>query len=175
MLPHKAQEAGGLGHTSEDQPAAFAFGNELASPFPPPHRAVLVVSDLEKAVVLLPFAKILLPSRREKPELALHEAADTALTVDPLLKLKGGVAVQLPKAGGVGDKRPNRRRRLGEIMLAAVAVDGAAIPFHAALRHGCPASASGCSARHLEPYAPAPGLSWRAYRNRQCDRLLTKS
>src|ERR1700722_20183618 len=133
MLPYKSQQAGGLGHTSEDQPAAFAFGNELTGPLPPSHRAALIVSDLGKAMVLLPFAKILLPSRREKPELALHEAADTALAVDPFLKLNGGIAVQLPQAGGVGDKRPNRRRRLGEIMLAAIAVDGAAIPFHAAL------------------------------------------
>src|SRR4029077_6877410 len=137
MLNDETQGPGRLGHASEDQPAAFAFGNELTSPFPPPHRPVLIVSDLEKAVVLLPFAKILLPSRREKPELALHEAADTALTVDPLLKLNGGIAVQLPKAGGVGDKRPNRRRRLGEILLAAVAVDCAAIPFHAALAASC--------------------------------------
>src|ERR1700727_3671336 len=134
MLPYKSQQAGGLGHTREDHPAAFTFGNELTSPLPSSHRPVLIVSDLEKAVVLLPFAKILLPSRRKKPELALHEAADTALTVDPLLKLNGGIAVQLPKEGGVGDKRPNRRWRLGESMLAAIAVDGAALCRHAALR-----------------------------------------
>src|ERR1700692_1814826 len=133
MLPYKSQQAGGLGHTIEDQPTAFAFGNELTSPLPPSHRAALIVSDLGKAMVLLPFAKILLPSRREKPELALHEAADAALTVDPLLKLNGDVAVQFPEAGGVGDKRPNRSRRPGENLLPALAVDGVAIPAHAAL------------------------------------------
>ncbi len=132
-LPHKAQEAGGLGHAGEDQPTAFAFGNELASPLPPPHRAVFIVSGLEKAVVLLPFAEILLPSRRERPDLAADEAADTALTVDPLLNPIGGEAAQLPKAGAVGDKRPNRRRRLGETLFTAVAVDGAAVRLHAAL------------------------------------------
>ena len=115
MLPHEAQEAGGLRHTSEDQSAAFAFGDELASPLPPSHRAILVLSGLEKMMVLLPFAKILLPPRREKPELAVHEAADTTLTVDPLIKLNGGIAIQVPQAGGVGNKRPNRSRRLGEI------------------------------------------------------------
>src|SRR5580704_372844 len=132
-LPHIAQEAGGLGHAGEDQPTAFAFGNELASPLPPPHRAVFIVSGLEKAVALLPFAKILLPSRRERPDLAADKAADSALAVDPFLNPIGGEAAQLPKAGAVGDKRPNRRRRLGEMLLPAVAVDGAAIPFHAAL------------------------------------------
>ena len=137
MLSHKAQEAGGLGHAGEDQPTAFAFGNELTSPLPAPHRAVLIVSDLEKAMVLLPFAKILLPSRRERPDLAADKAADSALIVDPFLKPKGGEAAQLPKAGAVGDERPNRRRRLGEMLLPAVAVDGAAIPFHAALVRCC--------------------------------------
>ena len=132
-LPHKAQEASGLSHAGEHQPTAFAFGNELASPLPPPHRAVLVVPDLEKAVVLLPFAKILLPSRREGPDLATDEAADTTLTVDPFLEPKGGEAAQLPKAGAVGDKRPNRRRRLGECLLPAIAIDGGAIPFQIAL------------------------------------------
>src|SRR5271166_4272736 len=76
MLPHKSQEAGGLGHDGDDQPTALAFGNDLAGPLPAPHRAVLVVSDLEKAVILLPFAKILLPSRRERPDHAPHKAAD---------------------------------------------------------------------------------------------------
>src|SRR5580704_487279 len=132
-LPHIAQEAGGLGHAGEDQPTAFAFGNELTSPLPPPHRAVFIVSGLEKAMVLLPFTKILLPSRREGPDLTADEAADTALIVDPFLNPIGGEAAQLPKASAVGDKRPNRRRRLGEMLLPAVAVDGAAIPFHAAL------------------------------------------
>jgi hypothetical protein len=93
MLPYKSQQAGGLGHTSEDQPAAFAFGNELTSPLPPSHRAALVLSDLEKAMILLPFAEIFFPSRREKSELATHEAVDTAFAVDPFLKPKGGVAV----------------------------------------------------------------------------------
>ena len=133
MLPHKSQEAGGLGHAGEDQPTAFAFGNELAGPLPAPHRAVLIVSDLEKAVVLLPFAKILLPSRREGPDLAADEAADTALRVDPFLEPVGREAAELPKAGGVGDKRPNRRRRLGEMTFPAVAVDGVAARPHAAL------------------------------------------
>src|ERR1700722_18563907 len=132
-LPHKAQEAGGLGHAGEDQPTAFAFGNELTSPLPPPHRAVFIISGLEKTVVLLPFAKILLPSGRESPDLAADKAANSALPVDPFLNPIGGEAAQLPKAGAVGDKRPNRRRRLGEMLLPAVAVDGAAIPFHAAL------------------------------------------
>ena len=99
MLPHESQEAGGLGHAGEDQPTALAFGNELASPLPPPHRAVLVLSDLEKAAILLPFAKILLPSRRERPDLAMDEAADTALTVDPFLKLNGGDSRSTPKGG----------------------------------------------------------------------------
>src|SRR5271155_4620224 len=45
MLHHKSQGAGGLGHTGEDQPTAFAFGNELTSPLPPSHRAALIVSD----------------------------------------------------------------------------------------------------------------------------------
>jgi hypothetical protein len=133
VLPNKAQEAGGLGLAAEDQPAAFTFCNELTHPLPPPHRAVLVFSDLGKAMALLPFAKILLPSRREKPELATHEAVDTALLVDPFLKPIGGKAAQLPKSGGVGDKGPKRRRRLSENMLAAVAVDGAAIPLQTAL------------------------------------------
>ena len=84
MLPHKSQEAGGLGHAGDDQPTAFAFGNELAGPLPAPHRAVLVLSDLEKAVIFLPFAKFLLPSRRERPDLAADEAADTALRRRPV-------------------------------------------------------------------------------------------
>ena len=130
MLSHQAQQAGGLGRAGEDQPTAFAFGNELTHPLPPPHRAVLIVSDLEKAVVLLPFAEILLPSRRERPKLAAHEATNTALTVDPLLKLNGGIAVQLPQAGGVGDKRPNRRRRLSEARFPPETVDSAAICPH---------------------------------------------
>ena len=118
--PHKAQEAGGLGHAGEDQPTAFAFGNELAGPLPPAHRAAFIVSRLEKTMVLLPFAEILLPSRREGPDLAADEAADTALSVDPFLEPVGREAAQLPKAGAVGDKGPDRSRRLGEILLPAV-------------------------------------------------------
>jgi hypothetical protein len=111
---------------------------------------------LEKAVVLLPFAKFLLPLRREKPELALHEAADTALTVDPLLKLNRGVAVHFPEAGRVGDERPNRRWRLGESMLAAVAVDGAAIPFHAASPAAAIVSPLGMNIRMAPGFVLAP-------------------
>jgi hypothetical protein len=134
MFPDEAQEARGLGRAVEDQPTSLAFGNKFAGPLPPPHRAVFVLSDLEKAVVLLPFAKILLPSRREGSELAADKAVDSALLVDSFLEPKGREAAQLPKASAVGDKRPDRRRRLGEIMLPTIAVDGAAIPFHAALR-----------------------------------------
>jgi hypothetical protein len=133
MLPHKSQEAGGLGHASNDQPTALAFGNKLASPLPAPHRAVLVVSDLEKAVVLLPFAKILLPTRRERPDLAADKAANTALRVHPFLEPVGRHTAELPQASRVRDKRPNRRRRLGEARLPAEAVDGAVIPFHAGI------------------------------------------
>ena len=98
-LRHKAQEAGGFGHAGEDQPTAFAFGNELASPLPPPHRAVLIVSGLEKAVVLLPFAKILLPSRREGPDLAVDEAADTALERRPVPRTDRARSRSTPKGG----------------------------------------------------------------------------
>ena len=123
MFPHKSEEAGGLGHTADDQPTALTFGNELAGPLPAPHRTVLVLSDLEKAVILLPFAKILFPSRREGPDLATDEAADTALGVDPFFEPVGREATQFPKAGGVGDERPNRRRRLSETTFLAVAID----------------------------------------------------
>jgi hypothetical protein len=129
----KRRSPAGSARPVKNQPTAFAFGNELTNPLPTPHRAVLVLSDLEKAVILLPFAKILLPSHPERPELATHEAADTAATVDLFLKLKGGVAVQPPEAGRVGDERPNRRRRLGEMRFTAVA-ENSAVRLHAALR-----------------------------------------
>ncbi len=79
------------------QPSPSAMSSQ--SPLPTPHRAVLVVSDLEKAVVLLPFAEILLPSRREKPELATHEAADTALSVRPVPQTGRGRSRSTPKGG----------------------------------------------------------------------------
>ena len=85
-LPHETQEAGWLGQAGDDQPTPLAFGNEFAAPLPAPHRAVLVVSDLENAVIVLPFAKILLPSRRERPKLAADEAADATLAVHPFLE-----------------------------------------------------------------------------------------
>ena len=123
VLPHESEETGGLGRAGHHQPTALAFGNELARPLPPPHRAVSVLPDLEKAAILLPFAKILLPSRRKRSDLAMDEAADTALTVDPFLEPIGREAIQLPKAGSVGDERPYRRRRLGETPFLAVVVD----------------------------------------------------
>jgi hypothetical protein len=133
MLTHESQEAGGLGHAGDDQPTAFAFGNELAAPFPAPHWAVLIVSELEKAVVFLPFAKFLLPKRGERPDLAPNEAADTAITVDPLLEPVGRHAAEFPKASRVGDKRPNRRRGTGERDFPTEAVDSVAARPHAAL------------------------------------------
>src|SRR5579871_4322521 len=129
----ETQDAGGLGHSGDDQPAAFALGNEFAGPFPAPHRAVFVVSRLEKAVIFLPFAEILLPSRRERSDLAPDEAADAALSVHPFLEPVGRHTAQLPKAGAIGDKRPDRRRRLGETHFPMETVDSAATCFHAAL------------------------------------------
>ena len=114
MLRHEAQEAGGLGHAGDDQSTAFAFGNELASPLPAAHRAVLIVPDLEKAMVLLPFAKILLPARRERPKLAANVAAHAAVAIHPFLEPVGRETVEFPKASTVRDKRPNRRRGPGE-------------------------------------------------------------
>ena len=63
IFPDESQKASGLGHAGDDQPTAFAFGNDLAGPLPAAHWAVPVVSDLRKTVILLPFAKILLPPR----------------------------------------------------------------------------------------------------------------
>ena len=42
-------------------------------------------------------------------------------------------AAEFPKASGVGDKRPDRRRGPGEIIFPTVAVESVAIPFHAGL------------------------------------------
>ena len=123
MLPHQSEETGGLGHAGHHQPTALAFGKELAGPLPAPHRAGSVLPELEKAAILLPFAEILLPPRRKGPDLAMDEAAHTALCVDPFLEPVGREAAQLPKAGGVGDERPYRRRRLGETTFLAVAID----------------------------------------------------
>ena len=123
MRPHESEETGGLGHAGHHQPTARAFGNELTGPLPPPHRAVSVLPDLEKATIFLPFAEILLPSRRKGSDLAMDEAVDTALTVDPFLEPVGREATQLPKAGSVGDERPYRRCRFGETPFLAVAVD----------------------------------------------------
>jgi len=53
----------------------------------------LIVSDLGKAMVLPPFAKLLLPTRRERPELATDKASDTALRICPFLEPDGGVAI----------------------------------------------------------------------------------
>jgi hypothetical protein len=56
---------------------------------------------MEEAAILLPFAKILLPSHWNRAELTTGEPADSALRVNPFLKLEGRIAVQLPKASGV--------------------------------------------------------------------------
>ena len=108
-----------LCHAGHYQPTALAFGNELASPLPLPHRAVSVLSDLGMAAILALFARTLLPSRRKGPDLATGEAAHPALGVNPFLEPVGREAAQLPKAGGVGNERPYRSRRLGEITFLA--------------------------------------------------------
>ena len=133
LVHRKSQDAGGFGHAGEDQPTAFAFGNELTGPFPPSHRAALIVSDLGKAMVFLPFAEILLPSRRERAELATDKASDTTLRIVRSSNRKGARPFEFPKARGVGDERPNRRQRLGEKGFAPEAVDGAILCPHAAL------------------------------------------
>jgi hypothetical protein len=56
---------------------------------------------MEKAAILLPFAKILLPCHRNRACLAMGEPADSALGVNPFLELEGRISVQLPKASGV--------------------------------------------------------------------------
>ena len=89
VLPHESEETGGLGRGGHHKPTALAFGNELASPLPPPHRCVSVLSDLEKAAIFLPFAKTLLPSRRKGPGLAMGEPAHPALSVNPFLEPVG--------------------------------------------------------------------------------------
>ena len=146
MLTHKSQEAGGFGHAGDDQPTAFAFGNKLTAPFPAPHWAVPIIAELEKAVVFLPFAEFLLPACRERPDLAPNEAADTTLRVHPFLEPLGRHAAEFPKASGVGDERPNRRRGPGERDFPTEAVDSIAARPHAALgsskEHACGATRS---------------------------------
>ena len=133
VLRDEAQETRGLGHAGDDQSTAFAFGNELASPLPAPHRAVLIAPDLEKAMVLLPFAKILLPARRERSKLAANEAAHAAVAIHPFLEPVGRKTVEFPKASAVGDERPNRRRGPGEAHFPMETVGSAAVCSHAAL------------------------------------------
>src|SRR5580658_6016256 len=87
------------------------------------HRTVPVLSNLEKAAIFLPFAKIFLPAHRKGTGLAMGVPADSALRVDPFLEAEGCEASQLVKAGGVGDDRPYRCRRLGEMPFLAIAVD----------------------------------------------------
>ena len=65
----------------------------------------------------------------------MGEPADLALRVGPFLETVGRHARQLYDPGGVGDERPYRRRRLGEMSFLAVAVHG----FH--YRFLCPPSA----------------------------------
>ena len=76
--------------------AALAFGNELRRPTPS------AASDRFGTLGL---------------------GKDTALGVDPFFEPVGREAAQLPKAGGVGDERTNRRRRLSETTFVAVAID----------------------------------------------------
>jgi hypothetical protein len=94
----------------------------------------VIVPELEKAVVFLPFAEFLLPARRELPNLAVDIAADAALAVDPFLELVGRHAAEFPKAGGVGDKWPNRRRGPGERDFPTKAVESVAARRHGTLR-----------------------------------------
>src|SRR6185369_7052689 len=87
-----------------------------------PHRTFPVLSNVEKSAIFLPFAKIFLPTHRKGTGLAMGVPADSALRVDLFLEAEGCEASQLVKAGGVGDERPYRRRRLGEIPFLAIAV-----------------------------------------------------
>jgi hypothetical protein len=57
-------------------------------------------------MVLLPFAKLFLPSRRESPDFAADEAADASLSVHPFLEPVGRHTGEFPKAGAVRDKWP---------------------------------------------------------------------
>ena len=85
-------------------------------------------------MIVLPFAKIPLPSRRERPKLAPDEAADATLAVHPFLEPVGRHTVEFPEASGVGDEGPDRRGRLSEVRFPAEAVDGAIVCPHAAVR-----------------------------------------
>ena len=133
ITPLRAKPAGLLGFVGKHagvfampvitsrQPSLSAMSSQAHSPLP--HRAVSVLSDLGMAAILALFARTLLPSGRKGPDLATGEAAHPALGVDPFLEPVGREAAQLPKAGGVGNERPYRSRRLGEITFLAVAVD----------------------------------------------------
>ena len=74
-------------------------------------------------MIFLPFAKFLLPTRRERPDLAADKAVDPALRVHPFLEPVGRHTGEFPKASRVRDKGPNRRWRLGEPNFPPEAID----------------------------------------------------
>jgi hypothetical protein len=118
----QAQRAATLDFGREHQPASGAFGFKFGAGLKIADRAVEEFARLHDAAVFLPFAESLFPIEPQRAKPTAGNAPNAAVDAKTLLDAVGREADHFVDACAVGDERPDRFRRFGEMPFLAKTV-----------------------------------------------------